>query len=182
MTYTTTRLLLPFTERIDGQAINYALRTAKQLCATLVPLALIRVRPGKRARAEYMQQAQDFLVLTRTRAQRYGVAIEQAQLYTSDPVRSIEAFAGEMHCEAILLFPERRPVLLGQREMQALIISLGQRVNIILLSSSQGEKTGAPLSASLTQCASREQPVSLFPGQQTGSLLQRLLSSVHLHG
>ncbi len=130
----TTRLLLPFTEEIDPLALDYAVQIAKQHQATLVLLALIPVRPHRNVRLECIQQAQDFLVLTNRKASRQGVPIEMTQIYTRDAVRSIEAFASEMHCEAVLLFLYNTcGVLLGHAEICALMDRGTCNVHVIFL-------------------------------------------------
>lgn len=132
--YATTRLLLPFTGSINALALRYALQLAEQRHATLVPLALIPVRPDQSVRLEYIQQAQDFLVLTSRKASRQGVPLETTQLYTQNVVRSIEAFAGEMHCEAVLLFLcNSSEVLLGRAEIRALMEHGACNMHMVLL-------------------------------------------------
>lgn len=134
MLYTTTRLLLPFTEGIDSLALDYAMQIAKQRQATLVPLALIAVCPPQRVRLEHIQQAQDFLVLVSRKASRQGVPLETTQLYTQDVARSIEAFAGEMHCEAVLLFLRHTDeILLGHAEIRTLIEHGTCNMHMVLL-------------------------------------------------
>lgn len=132
--HTTTRLLLPFTEGISSLALGYAVQIAQQSRATLVPLALIPVRPKQHVRLELIQQAQDFLVLITHKATRQGVPIEAAQLYTQDSVRSIEVFAREMHCEAVLLFLSYAgEVLLGHAEIRALMERGTCNIHLVLL-------------------------------------------------
>jgi hypothetical protein len=131
----TTRLLLPFTGSINTQALNYAIQLAEHRQATLVPLALIRVEANKAARLEHVQQAQDFLEFTRSKAERHGVPIEQARIYTSDAARSIEAVAGEMNCEAVLLFLcARDEALLEPAEISTLMDYAACNAYIVLLS------------------------------------------------
>lgn len=180
MMQTTARLLLPFNERIDTLAIDYAVLTAKRLGATLVPLALIFVRPGQRARAEHMQQAQDFLVLTRTKAQRQQVAIEPAQLYTSDLAQSVERFAAEMHCETVLFFlKERGTALLSRREIQALTTRLTCNMQIWLLPVRQIKSAGRSLvSVPLVQDTQKVQQASALRNWQPVAFVQWLLASV----
>ena len=130
----TTRLLLPFTEAIDALALSYAVQLAEQYGATLVPLALIPVKVGKGPRLEYIQQAQDFLVLIQRKAKRQGVPIQTSQIYTHDVVRSIEAFAGEMNCEAVLLFiSNTSEVLLGRTVVRTLVDRSICNMHMILL-------------------------------------------------
>lgn len=175
---TTIRLLLPFTEEINGRAIDYAVQTAQQYHAILLSLALICVRPGKRARAEYMQQAQDFLTLTSTRAQRQGVVSERAQLYTGDPVRSIEAFAREMQCEAILLFlGERGTALLRYGDVQALMKHQVCNMHITLLPARRLRRgRNSALSPLLSPGESRAEQAAGQKHWRPAFLLQRLFS------
>lgn len=118
----TTRLLLPFTQEVDSSALDWAVRLACQRRATLVLLALLPVEPGRNPRPELLEQAYDFLLLTRRKAERQGVKIESSQMSTHDVVRSIEAFASEMQCEGVVLFWGRtHEALLKQAEARRLI-------------------------------------------------------------
>lgn len=131
--YTTTRLLLPFTEGINARAIDYAIQLAEKRQATLVPLALIPVRPDQKTRPESLQQAQDFLELARHKAERQRVPVELTRVSTGDAALSIEAMAGEMGCEAVLLFLcNTDEVLLGQAEIRALMDRSACNMRIIL--------------------------------------------------
>lgn len=131
---TTTRLLLPFTGTIYPLALGYAIQLAEQHQATLVPLALIRVKEGKHARLEDIQQAQDFLELVRCKAERQQVPVELARIYTSDVARSIEAVAGEMNCEAVILFLNNTDdVLLEPAEIRALMDRAACNAHLVLL-------------------------------------------------
>lgn len=138
---TTTRLLLPFTGNLNVPALSYAIQFAEQCQATLVPLALIRVMPHKAARLEHIQQAQDFLECIRYKAQRQSVPIEQARIYTSDAVRSIEAVAGEMNCEAVMLFlSNTEEVLLDLAELRELMDRASCNAHLVLLPTRRARK------------------------------------------
>jgi len=138
---TTTRLLLPFTGSIHPLALNYAVQLAQQRQATLVPLALIRVKPGKAARLEHIQQAQDFLELTRCKAARQKVPLEQVRIETSDVVHSIEVIAGEMNCEVVILFlSETDEVLLEPAEIRKLMDCASCNAHLVLLPSRRERK------------------------------------------
>lgn len=130
-----TRLLLPFTEEISAQSLNYAVQLARQQRAMLILLALIPVKPGKGPRLESIQQAQDFLVMARRKAERNGIEVLSSQIYTQDAARSIEAFAGEMNCEAVILFLSNTSrALLGQDEIRELMNRTACNMHIVLLS------------------------------------------------
>lgn len=138
---TTIRLLLPFTGSISPLALSYAVQLAEQRQATLVPLALIRVKPGKAARLEHIQQAQDFLELTLCKAERQQVPVEPARIYTSDVARSIEAVAGEMNCEAVILFlSDTDEVLLEPAEIGELMDRAACNAHLVLLPTRRARK------------------------------------------
>lgn len=119
---TTARLLLPFTGEINTQAINCAIQIAVNRQAILVPVALVPVRPNGRIRLEFLQQAQDFLEFTRHKAERQGVPVEPVHISTGNTALSIEAIAGEMECEAVLIFLcNTAEVLLGHAEIRTLM-------------------------------------------------------------
>lgn len=127
---TTTRLLLPFTGSINALALSYAIQMAEQRHATLVPLALI----PQGGRLEHIQQAQDFLEFTRRKAERQGVPIEPARIYTGNAARTIEAFSGEMNCEAVILFlSNTNEVLLEHAEIRELMDHSNCNMHIVLL-------------------------------------------------
>ncbi|HEY0753968.1 MAG TPA: universal stress protein [Ktedonobacteraceae bacterium] len=131
---TTTRLLLPFTGNINSLALNYAVQLAEQRQATLVPLALVRVKALQPVRVDFIQQAQDFLELTRRKAERCGVPVEQARIYTGDVVLSIEALAGEMNCETVILcLSHRRELLLERGEIRELLERAACNAHVVLL-------------------------------------------------
>jgi hypothetical protein len=136
-----TRFLLPFTGSINAPALAHAVQLAAYHQATLVPLALIRVKPNKAARLERIQQAQDFLELARHKAERQGVPIEQARVYTSDVARSIEAIAGEMRCEAVIIFLcTTEEMFLASTEISELMDHAACNAHIVLLSGRRERK------------------------------------------
>lgn len=137
----TIRLLLPFTGNVNTLALNYAIQFAEMRQATLVPLALIRVMPGKAVRLELIQQAQDFLEFVRYKARQQRVPIEQARIYTSDAVRSIEAVAGEMNCEAVMLFlSDTADVLLDHAEFRSLMDHAACNAHLVLLPARRAQR------------------------------------------
>ncbi len=102
-----TRLLLPFTQDIDLDALRYAVQLARSCQATLLPLALIPLSEEQWAegpRLEAIEQANDFLEAVKYIAERVGVVLEPHEMSTRDVVRSLSVFAQEMMYEAILLF------------------------------------------------------------------------------
>lgn len=121
----TSRFLLPFVHGVDMCAIEQALLMAKGHEATLVPLSLIRVPEGRRARGtrlEDVQQSKDFLEALKYKAARYAVPVERLEVFTSDIVQSINLVASEMACEGILLFKGRKDgILLQSNEIKRLI-------------------------------------------------------------
>lgn len=138
---TTTRLLLPFTGGINALALSYAIQLAEHRQATLVPLALIRVKPNKAARLEHIQQAHDFLEFARCKAERQGVPLEQARIYTGNVARSIEAVAGEMNCEAVILFLSATDeALLDSSEISELMDHAACNAHVVLLPSRRERK------------------------------------------
>jgi hypothetical protein len=121
----TSRFLLPFVHGVDMCAIEQAILLAKGHEATLVPLALIHVPEGRRARGtrlEHVQQSKDFLEAVKYKAARYAVPVERLEVFTSDIVQSINLVASEMACEGILLFKGRKDgILLQVNEIKRLV-------------------------------------------------------------
>lgn len=124
MTVIMPRLLLPFTHGIDVSAITAALALAERFGATLVVLSLVHLpeAPERDPRWEDIQQSNDFLALVLRKAARWGVPVEQVELYTRNPVRSIRALAQEMECAGIVLVVRcGAGVLLATHEVKQLL-------------------------------------------------------------
>jgi hypothetical protein len=118
-------LLLPFTQDIDLDALEYAVQLARGCQATLIPLALIPLSEEQWAegpRLEAIEQANDFLEAVKYIAERAKVVVEPHEMYTRDVVRSLSVFAQEMMCEGILLFLQQgTTVLLPPEVMRRLL-------------------------------------------------------------
>jgi len=102
-----TRLLLPFTEQLDIEALAFAVRYASSYQATLVPLALIPLTKRQWVqgpRLEAIEQASDFLEALTSQAQDAGVSVEPYTSETRDTMHTIGNCAQELHCEEVLLF------------------------------------------------------------------------------
>jgi hypothetical protein len=132
-------LLLPFTHGIDSFAIEQAIRLAKSLGATLIPLSIIFV-PQERCpggvRLEHIQQSKDFLEVAKHKAARIGIPLERFEVCTPDVVESINIVAREQECEGILLFVEdRRGVLLQADEIKHLMERAACKLYIMRLRS-----------------------------------------------
>jgi len=102
-----TRLLLPFTHGIEMEALDAAISLAKASHATLVALALLRVKAkGSRQdpRLEHLMEANDFLETVRWKAARSGVPIEGFQVLTADVGQSLDVLTRQFSCGGIVLF------------------------------------------------------------------------------
>lgn len=137
------RLLLPFTHGVDIRAIEYAIRLAKNLDATLVPLALIHVPEGRRAkgaRLEYIQQSKDFLEAVKHKAARYNVAVERFEVFTPDVVQSINVVAIQKECGGMLLFVGgKHGVLLQAAEIKRLMETAACKLYVMRLQSNDSK-------------------------------------------
>lgn len=176
---TTIRLLLPFTGGINALALGYAVRLAQQRQAVLVPLALIRVQARKPARLEYIQGAQDFFEFTRYKAAQYGVPVERACVYTGDVARSIEAIAGEMDCEAVIIFLSATDTaLLESAEVDALMDHAACNAYLVLLPPRRARKhiLHVPLLERSGNRRGSTQPEEPLDRER----LERMLSAHHL--
>src|SRR5450755_1241881 len=103
------RLLLPFTQGVHADALEYAVLMAQSRNAVLVPLSIIQVSNecgAKGARLEYIQQSQDFLAAVEYNALKHGVEVEQKEVYASDAVACIHKYIQTLHCDGILLLVE----------------------------------------------------------------------------
>lgn len=120
-----TRILLPFTQDLDVEALEYAVRFARKYHAILVPLALLPLSVQQwehGPRLEAIEQANDFLEAVRYKALRMGVPLEPCELQTREVRQSICLFAQEMMCDGILLFFQgERAVLLSPEVVKGLL-------------------------------------------------------------
>jgi hypothetical protein len=123
-----TRLLLPFTNGVDMDALEYGVLLAKNHRATLVPLALLAMpekRRSKGIRLEQVQQAKDFLEAVRYKAERHAVSIERFEVVTTDVVQSIAVLTHQADCNGIVLVVRGQDgVLLQADEIERLMEQL----------------------------------------------------------
>jgi len=158
------RLLLPFTHGVQTHALEYAVQLAKSRNAALVPLSLIQVAKecgAKSARLEHIQQSKDFLEAVKHKAAKYGVQVEQVELFTSDVVESVNAFAQDEHCEGILLFVrEGDDVLLDVHQIKRIVAKVASKHHIIHLQSIKKQTPGRNLLKRIPQLVygGKEQP------------------------
>jgi len=119
------RLLLPFTDEIQEEAIDAALMVAQRCGATLVPLSLIRLpdmAETEYARLERRCQIHMFQDIVRRRAALMKVPVEGIACSTRNVRHSIHLFAQEMKCVGILLFThEGTGVLLDTNEVKQVV-------------------------------------------------------------
>lgn len=115
------RLLLPFTHGIEMEALNAAISLAEVCHATLVAVALLRVKAkGRRQepRLEDVMEANDFLEAVRWKAARAGVSTEGFQVETADVEQSLDVLPRQFFCGGIVLFVrEGQGVLLRTDDM-----------------------------------------------------------------
>ncbi|GCE28468.1 hypothetical protein KDA_39520 [Dictyobacter alpinus] len=151
------RLLLPFTHGIDGNAIDFALAMAQQERAILVVISWLTLPitasgscsgSGKHVRLGFIEQSQDFLALIQHKARRFQVPIECIELYSTDVVKSMMAMAGEMDCDALLLFQRNhKTVLLDERELKQLLVT--SRIPLLFVQMSAGPRFWHAITARL---------------------------------
>jgi hypothetical protein len=101
------RLLLPFTHGVEMEALGTAISLAEASHATLVALALLRVKAkGRRPepRLEDLMEANDFLEAVRWKAMRAGVPIEGFQVLTADVGQSLDILNRQFACDGIVFF------------------------------------------------------------------------------
>ena len=137
------RLLLPFTNGVHADALEYAVLMAQSRNAVLVPLSIIQVSNGcgaKGARLEYIQQSQDFLAAVECYALKHGVEVEQKEVYASDAVASIRECIQTLHCDGVLLLVENgKGVLLQTIEVKHVVASVTSQVHLIHMQSQRAE-------------------------------------------
>jgi hypothetical protein len=119
------KMLLPFTQCVDMDAIEDAVRLAKSHNAVLVPLSLMYVSEKswkKGPRLEQVQQSKDFLEAVRCKAAKYGVQTQRFEVTTSNVTESINLLNQELGCDAVQVFVRPRgTVLLQAREIKDLL-------------------------------------------------------------
>lgn len=119
------RWLLPFTQGVNMQAIDYAVSLAQNARARLVAVSLVPVPQEPRAsgaRLEHIQQSKDFLEAVKWKATRYEVPTERYEVFTGDVLQSITLLAYNHDCDSIILVTsEKKDVLLETREVKRLL-------------------------------------------------------------
>lgn len=134
------RVLLPFVDGVNVEAIDYALRFSKAAQLPLVALALIPQPPTGSVRAEHVQQAKDFLETIAARAEMHGLSsIERHECFSQDTSSSIFAALMQLHCRGILLLLQNDiPCFLNLKDMQN--VQQGIDANVYILHLPQKEK------------------------------------------
>ncbi len=82
-------ILLPFVHGIDSSAFSCALALAREMNATLLLVSFIRLKEGRRVRAEAIAQRQDFFELMTHKAARAEVTIECMPISTQQVAKGI---------------------------------------------------------------------------------------------
>lgn len=107
------------------EALDAAMGLSKACQATLVALALVRVKAKRHRsepRLEYVMQAKDFLEAVHWKAARYGVPIERYEVLTEDVIQSLDVLTWQLSCSGLVLFiREGRGVLLSTNEISCLV-------------------------------------------------------------
>ena len=97
------RVLLPFVDGVNIEAIDYALRFSKAAQLPLVVLGLIPQPATGNVRAEHVEQAQDFLETIAARAEMHGLpSIERHESFSQDISRSILDAIVQLRCRGII--------------------------------------------------------------------------------
>ncbi len=121
----TRRVLLPFTQGINMEALECAVQFARSCHATLISLALVYLPEQQRSsgpRLEAVAQANDFLEAVQHKARRAAVSVERFEVVTYDVASCINAFVQEMECDGILLFSQQHSsALLSSKMIQKLL-------------------------------------------------------------
>jgi hypothetical protein len=129
------RILLPFTDGVNSDALEYAVLLARNYHATLVPFSLMYVpQTARSVRLEHIQQSKDFLALVQAKAAKYGVSIEPHEVYTSDVIESIHCTMQAMSCRNIVLFVrDGNGVLLHTQEVKHILTQIPGQHHVIRL-------------------------------------------------
>ncbi len=151
------RLLLPFTQGVHADALEYAVLMAQSRNAVLVPLSIIQVSNecgAKGARLEYIQQSQDFLAAVESNALKHGVEIEAKEakeVYALDAVACIRESIHSLHCDGVLLLVENgKGVLLHTSEVKRVITSVTSQVHLIHIQPQHAESVEKSIIERLT--------------------------------
>lgn len=134
------RVLFPFVDRVNVEAIDYALHFSKAAELSLVVLALIPQPATGSVRAEHVQQAQDFLETIAARAEMHGLSsIERHESFSLDTSRSILDALEQLHCRGII-FPLHNdiPCFLDLKDVKN--VQQGTDGNVYILHLPQKEK------------------------------------------
>jgi len=154
-----TRLLLPFTHGVRADALEYAVLMAQSRNATLVPFSIIRAsheHGAKGPRLEHIQQSKDFLATVAYKALKHGVAVEQQEVFASDPVACIQEYTQTLKCDGVLLLIENGTgVLLQTSELKRVVASVTSQVHIIRIQSEQHDSPYNSIMSRLAQVFSK---------------------------
>ncbi|HLG65361.1 MAG TPA: universal stress protein [Ktedonosporobacter sp.] len=159
------RVLLPFTDGINMEAMECAVQFASSCHATLIALAVIYLPEQQRSnglRPEAVAQANDFLEAIQYKAKRATVPIERFEIVTYDVVRCINAFVQEMSCDGILLCSQQNAsALLAFKMKQQLLEQAACPLYLIHLPPSNKTR---PVLTQLKHCMD-----TLFQRQEPGT-------------
>jgi hypothetical protein len=121
------RWLLPFTYRIDSEALDLVCQMAQEVEATLVAISLLAPRPGKGIQLEEIQESKDFLELVHYHARTYQVIAERHEVWVAagDNIPSrIQTFVRDYQCDGMVVIVQQgQGVLLQTDEIAALILN-----------------------------------------------------------
>jgi hypothetical protein len=121
------RWLLPFTYRINSEALELVCQMARGADATLVAISLLAPRPGKGIQIEEIQESKDFLESVHYYAKIHEVIAERHEVWvaTGDNIPSrIQTFVRDYQCDSmVVIVHQRQGVLLQTDEIAALILN-----------------------------------------------------------
>ena len=147
------RWLLPFTNGVDMQAIDYLVSLAENNGATLIPVSLVSVPDDSRsrgARLEHIQQSKDFLEAVKYKSARLQVPVERYEVFTSDVIQSITTLVHDLHCDGIVMVAvEHKEVLLRAHELKQLLVEPPVSLVLIRLAAHSQEARAFYLGAAL---------------------------------
>ena len=180
------RWLLPFTNGVDMQAIDYLVSLAENNGATLIPVSLVSLPDDARsrgARLEHIQQSKDFLEAVKYKAARLQVPIERYEVFTGDVIQSITKLVQDLHCDGIVMVAiEKKEVLLRTQELKYLLTELPASLVLIRLPAHPQEARALQLGASFLSRLRRLRRYKADVGPKKNTLEAESMSQIMAGG
>jgi hypothetical protein len=178
----TRRWLLPFTHRVDMQAIDSVVSLAESAGTMLVALSLVTVPEARRsrgARLEDIQQSKDFLEAVKWKVSRRQILIEYHEVFTGDVLGSIATLVHDLSCDSMILVSNGKyDALLHGYELKHLLIEPPGSFILLRLPTPERPHLGARFLSWLRQFLGQQDKARLVQAPEADGHLQSSWMSI----